>query len=169
MPVLFIGFIGGTLYHGTRNHEVWLLMDWVPIMLLCMAASIYFLSKLKLPRIVLIIMAIIPVIVWALLRTLTLEPNLKSAVGYSFTAIAIVLPIVVHLKKVHFKNSRYMVLAVCAFSLAIFFRSIDLIANPSLFYMGTHWLWHFFGGIAVHFLISFIYYDAQGPRIITRT
>ena len=32
LPVLFIGFIGGTLYHATRSHEIWLLLDWVPIL-----------------------------------------------------------------------------------------------------------------------------------------
>ena len=42
LPVLFIGFVGGTVFHGTRSHEVWLLMDWVPIVLLCTACMVLF-------------------------------------------------------------------------------------------------------------------------------
>lgn len=46
LPVLFIGFIGGTLYHATRSAEIWLLLDWVPIVLLCIATAIYFCFKI---------------------------------------------------------------------------------------------------------------------------
>ena len=46
LPVLLIGYIGGTMFHGTRSHEAWLLMDWVPIMVLCMAAVVHFIFKI---------------------------------------------------------------------------------------------------------------------------
>lgn len=49
LPVLGIGWVGGTLFHATRSHEVWLLMDWVPILLLCFAAVVYFIFKLIKP------------------------------------------------------------------------------------------------------------------------
>ncbi|MGA8854131.1 MAG: hypothetical protein WB492_08135, partial [Christiangramia sp.] len=27
LPVLFLGFIGGTVYHATRSHDIWMYMD----------------------------------------------------------------------------------------------------------------------------------------------
>ncbi|MDT0647418.1 hypothetical protein RM545_12020 [Zunongwangia sp. F260] len=43
--LLKIGFIGGTVYHATRSHEIWLILDWLPILLLCLAVSVYFIAK----------------------------------------------------------------------------------------------------------------------------
>lgn len=36
--VLLIGSIGGTVYHGLRLYPFFILMDWIPILLLCMMA-----------------------------------------------------------------------------------------------------------------------------------
>ena len=36
--------------------------------------------------------------------------------------------------------------------------------DTAIFSMGTHWLWHLFGGIAVHFLIAYIYQDQKAVR-----
>ena len=43
------------------------------------------------------------------------------------------------------------------FAVAIAFRTLDniMIILP----MGTHWLWHTFGGIAVFFLLYYVYMD----------
>ena len=57
-------------------------------------------------------------------------------------------------------NGRYLILVLLAFGIfgiAVYFRSIDL--TQTLFPMGTHWLWHLFGGIAVHFMITYIFKD----------
>ena len=42
IPVLIIGWVGGTVYHATRSHNLWLFMDFVPIALLAAAVSMYF-------------------------------------------------------------------------------------------------------------------------------
>ncbi len=45
MPVLAIGGIGGTLYHGFRISQLFLLMDWMPIMFICVSAAIFFFNR----------------------------------------------------------------------------------------------------------------------------
>ena len=39
LPILAVGWIGGTIYHATRSHVVWLVMDWLPIAILVLIAA----------------------------------------------------------------------------------------------------------------------------------
>ncbi|RYF21594.1 MAG: hypothetical protein EOO42_10260, partial [Flavobacteriales bacterium] len=43
--LLYIGGIGGTVYHSLRQWSVFIMMDWLPIMLLCVSAGVYFLAQ----------------------------------------------------------------------------------------------------------------------------
>ena len=43
--LLMIGGIGGSVYHGFRWHQAFLMMDWMPIMLITFSASVYFFIK----------------------------------------------------------------------------------------------------------------------------
>lgn len=43
--ILFIGSLGGSLYHGLRKYPVFLVMDYMPIMILCFMAGFYFLYR----------------------------------------------------------------------------------------------------------------------------
>src|SRR5690606_37276148 len=43
--LLYIGGIGGTLYHGLRQWSIFIIMDWLPIILLCIMAGVYFLAR----------------------------------------------------------------------------------------------------------------------------
>ena len=47
--------------------------------------------------------------------------------------------------------------ALIVFAVAAWFRTIDLNAPVSFLPMGTHWLWHIFGAIAVHLFILYIH------------
>ena len=42
LPVLLIGWAGGTVYHATRSHDVWLFLDFGPIALLVLAVAVFF-------------------------------------------------------------------------------------------------------------------------------
>lgn len=42
LVLLFIGGIGGTTYHAFRLWRPFIMMDWLPIMLLCISAGVYF-------------------------------------------------------------------------------------------------------------------------------
>ncbi|MDR6299649.1 hypothetical protein [Mesonia maritima] len=162
LPVLSIGFIGGTIYHATRSHEIWLLMDWVPIILLCLAVSIYFtlkdgnnwLQKIWLLLLVLVLVFGVRFINW--------PAKLKISIGYIATALGLLLPLVIYLIKTNFKNGSQILYAVSAFSLAILFRILD--KRLDLLEMGTHWLWHSFGAIAVFFLMNYIFLIKKSIR-----
>lgn len=157
LPILFIGFVGGTVYHATRSHEVWLLMDWVPIVVLCLSASIYFtfkdgensLQKYGLLAFVLVFLFGVRFIDWPY--------KLGTSIGYISTAIGLLLPMCIYLVKTKFIFGQYIFFALLSFSSAITFRILDKRAD--LFDMGTHWLWHSFGAISVFFLMMFIYKD----------
>ena len=46
LPVLAIGGIGGTLYHAFRVSSLFLFMDWLPIALITLGGSIYFIIRI---------------------------------------------------------------------------------------------------------------------------
>lgn len=157
LPIIFISYLGGTLYHATRSHEIWLLLDWVPIMVLCGALAVYFICKLvpnwwkRLCFVVLLFGASF------VLRQLPIGDHLKISLGYIVTALTILIPQLWYMYKTKWANTRPVALAFFFFGLAICFRSIDL--QQDFFTMGTHWLWHLFGGFAVHFLIAYVFKD----------
>jgi len=157
LPIIAISYVGGTMFHATRSHEFWLRLDWMPIMFLCLSLVIYFIFKLARTwwSRLLLIVAILGASF--LLRTLPIPSGLRISLGYVITALTILLPLGWHLHKTQWKNAGLASLAFLVFALAIYFRSIDL--TQTVFPMGTHWLWHFFGGVAVHFLIAYIFKD----------
>ena len=161
IPVLFLGFIGGTIYHATRSSAVWLYLDWVPIILLCMAASIYFVFKL--PKSLFYKIGIIVLIVAISIggRRLAVPGLSKDTLGYLATAVALLLPMAWYVISTRGRYLHYILAALGCFSLAIIFRVFDRFVNTDILYMGTHWLWHLFGGISVFFLMAYIYKDAN--------
>lgn len=157
LPIIGISYVGGTVYHATRSHEFWLRLDWMPIMLLCAAVVIYFIFKLVKSWWRRIIWIVILLGASFLLRILPIPIGLRISLGYVITAATILIPIAWYLIRTKGKNIILVVTAFIIFAIAIFFRSIDL--HQDFFPMGTHWLWHLFGGIAVHFLIAYIFKD----------
>lgn len=164
LPVLFLGFIGGTVYHASRSHPVWLYLDWVPIVLLCMAASFYFVFKI--PKPLLFKIGIIALIVFISIggRRLPVPPSYKESLGYLATAAALLLPMAWYVISTRGRHAGLIVSALGCFTLAIFFRMLDRFVQSEFLYMGTHWLWHLFGGISVFFLMSYIYIDALADK-----
>ncbi|MCR9263735.1 MAG: ceramidase [Flavobacteriaceae bacterium] len=157
LPVIAISYIGGTIYHATRSHEFWLKLDWMPIMLLCAALVIYFIFKVVRTWWQRLLLVFLLLGTSYMLRILPIPPGWRISLGYVITAATILLPLVGYLIKTQGKNAILVITAFTIFSVAILFRSID--KSQSFFPMGTHWLWHFFGGVAVHFLIAYIFKD----------
>jgi len=48
--VLAVGGIGGTLYHATRTHVVFLILDVVPILILAISAVFWFVDRMAARR-----------------------------------------------------------------------------------------------------------------------
>ncbi|MAG87697.1 hypothetical protein [Zunongwangia profunda] len=164
LPVLFIGWIGGTIYHATRSHEIWLLMDWVPIDILCLSASLYFASKASSKkRQVLGLMLLVLLLVLGV-RFIPFRSH-GQTYSYIATAIGLLLPIGIHVYQTRFKHFRFMAFAVISFIMAISFRVLDRYIH---FSMGTHWLWHSFGAFSVFFLMKYVFHDAETSKVINQ-
>ena len=164
LPVLFIGWIGGTIYHATRSHEIWLLMDWVPIDILCLSASLYFASKASSKkRQVLGLMLLVLLLVLGV-RFIPFRSH-GQTYSYIATAIGLLLPIGIHVYQTRFKHFRFMAFAVISFIMAISFRVLD---RYIYFSMGTHWLWHSFGAFSFFFLMKYVFHDAETSKVINQ-
>lgn len=160
LPILFIGYIGGTIYHATRSHEVWLLMDWVPILLLTVAVGVYYAIKQRLSWFYAGVLVVIPTFfTFSLKHLFDISRNMANLVSYTLMAFAILYPMYGYLKKSDWKNGKWVLFALFSFVTAITFRSIDKLLSFELLPMGTHWLWHSFGALAAHFLITYIFRD----------
>ncbi len=157
LPVLFLGFIGGTVYHATRSHDIWMYMDWLPIVILCLAVSIYYSIKLNLSAIKRAILILVVLFLVFGIQLIPLPPHVNTSVGYIATAIGLLLPILTYFYTTKLYHWRYILMAFLSFGFAISFRILDRVVY--LIPMGTHWLWHAFGALSVFFLIKYIYLD----------
>ncbi|CAM1344411.1 hypothetical protein [Tenacibaculum amylolyticum] len=159
IPVIFISWIGGTMFHGTRSHQFWLYLDWMPIMLVCLGGIVYFIGKIEkiwwkriLIFLGLLFLSFIP-------RLLPVPKAYRISFGYFITAITVVTPFLVYAYKTKWKYAQYIFIGFFIFGVAVTFRTLDNIVV--LLPMGTHWLWHTFGGVAVFFLLYYIYIDRE--------
>lgn len=160
LPVLGIGALGGTLYHAFRMSRVFLAMDWMPIMILTMAASIYFMWQLlpKWYQVLGVFLACVTfsgVLMVSAVQFGLFPRHYAINVNYGLTALYVLAPIALYLRRRQWAHSRWMLLAAGAFILAWFFRLLD---NPSGgMYYPTHALWHTFGALATAFSFELIY------------
>jgi hemolysin III len=155
--VLAIGFIGGTVYHATRSHNIWLFLDFLPILLLTGAASIYFWLTVVKNRVVAIGLCLALLLSGRLLRVyLELPKNLGITVSYLGAALAILVPAAIHASDLGRKHRRWLLWSGVLFGVALTCRFLDKGAGVELFPMGTHFLWHIFGGLSVGALLNYI-------------
>jgi hemolysin III len=161
MPIYFVGFVGGTIYHATRSAEIWLLMDWVPIVLLCLACSIYFIARAHTDWWKKLIVVGVIILLNVMPRVVEFPQGFSTSMGYIGTAAAVVLPVALYGRFTKWRNFKFILFAVLCFIAAVSFRTLDRFNDIEFLYMGTHWLWHTMGGVAVFFLMTFIYRDNE--------
>ena len=156
LPVFLLGYVGGTVYHATRSHEIWLILDWGPIALLALAVAMFFWRRQGISWFVAPLIVIGP---------LALAGVAISLLGNSHTAIyllpvvalTILTPVFSYLVRTAWKDIGLVAGVLVGLAVAIGFRSIDYRVPIAFLPMGTHWLWHSFGAATVHLLILYIY------------
>ncbi len=155
LPVLAIGGIGGTVYHAFRLHQVFLVMDWLPIMILCLAASVYFFIKSLGSWVhAAWIVGGAFVLQGLMFRYQWLPMQLAINVNYTLMALLILVPTGLMLWQTQFRAGRWVGYALASFALAITCRALD---PEALLPMGTHFLWHVFGAAACHCMFQYVY------------
>lgn len=159
LGILLIGGIGGTIYHLFRQYPFFLHMDWLPIMVLCMAAGAYFFIKAggtwpQLGIAAAIYVAISFAVVYSPIRE-----GIQVNINYVMMAIIVVWPVYSVLRKTNFYESRWVFYGLLSFIAALIFRIIDF--NPwvreNLDGIGTHFLWHVFGSLACFCIFQYVY------------
>jgi hypothetical protein len=157
LPILAIGIIGGTIYHATRSHVVWLFMDFMPILILTSAAALAFWREVigTWSRAVLFFL-LVAVSGRALGFALATERSVQISLGYLSAALSILLPLAILVRRVKWRGLGLLCGIALTFSAAVACRMLDRAGTPSPFPMGTHFLWHVFGGASVWMLMLLV-------------
>jgi predicted membrane channel-forming protein YqfA (hemolysin III family) len=160
LPILLVGGVGGTLYHGLRTRQLYFLLDVIPISLLVLAGTVYLATRLWRAASWKFLLAavVLNLGVNRLLFSLVLPQNRQLAINlnYATLAVMVVLPILFVLLRTRFRDAGLVVASLVSFGIAWFFRLVDQYAGPYL-PMGSHWLWHTFGAASTALLIEFFY------------
>lgn len=159
--VLAIGGIGGTLYHAFRTSEVFLVMDWLPILLLCVAASGYFLYRATRSWAITLGFIVMAFVLDALSSFIT-PRRLSINLNYVFMGLTVLIPTALVLIRTNFRSAGWVITALLAFGVALLFR----VADPwGWLPMGTHFLWHTFGAVACFSMFAYVYHlNASNPN-----
>lgn len=157
LPIIAIGIIGGTAYHATRSHPVWLFMDFVPIIIATSVAGVVFWREIagSWARAVLLFL-LVGLSGRMLGFAFVTERTIQISLGYVSAALAILIPLVLIVRRANWNGLGLLCGVIVAFSTAITCRMLDRPGIESPLPMGTHFLWHIFGGIAVWALMLLI-------------
>lgn len=153
IPLLAIGGVGGTIYHAFRYHRAFLMMDYLPILLICLATSVY-LSYLALGSWKMALLFVLSIFGLAWLNIALMPRSWAININYLLLAAAIIGPSLLILRLTRYFQARFFALAVFSFAVAITCRMVD---QEGLLPMGTHFLWHSFGALACHLMIRYLF------------
>ncbi|WP_343607577.1 hypothetical protein [Chryseobacterium oranimense] len=154
LVLLYIGAIGGTVYHAFRQWPVFIMMDWLPIMLLCLSAGFYFIAQSTRWYYAVAMVLGYPVLMfglrnWILADNISLFINVNYAIMASFVLFS-VLRYLIYTK---WKAGQWVGFALLSFVFALIFRIAD---QWGWFSFGTHFLWHTFGAAATFCMFNYI-------------
>ena len=152
--LLLIGGFGGTIYHGFRWHRAFLMMDWMPVLLITFSSSVWFFMKAWGKWWPPLILLLIYFFIQGVLFNSAVPIQTAINISYASMAAVVLFPVIWFLKKTKFRNARLVFVALVLFALALFFRWADMFIWLPI---GTHFLWHIFGLSAVHFMLRFLY------------
>jgi hypothetical protein len=156
LMILLVGFFGGTVYHATRSHNIWLILDFVPIGVLVLLGTLFFWRKLTGSLLKSLLLLVVTLGASRLVAYwLITERQVRISFGYVMMAVAILLPAFLLSRKFRWKGRGTLVKAVISFSGAVLCRIGDSSWGKVL-PMGTHFIWHILGGIATYYLFSFL-------------
>jgi hypothetical protein len=170
LPVLFIGWVGGTIYHATRSANIWLFLDIGPIALLVIATAVFFWRRVRLASFWIPLIVLGPtVLVMGGVSTLGLPRVMGPMIGYPMMAVSLLLPLLWNLRREGWANLGLVLAALAVFVLAVLSRSFDARLSADLLPMGTHWLWHSLGAGAVQLLVTYIWRsDLRQAALVNR-
>jgi hypothetical protein len=156
IPFLILNGLGSTLFHGLRVSRAFLVMDFLPALILTLMITVYFWAK-ALPKWWMGFVAVTPVF---LLRFGVIElwpGQFGMNTSYIISGVAFLTPLFLIMKKYHYKKAINIMLGTICFIAAIWFRQVDH-EYTYLIPWGTHFLWHVFSGVGAYFLADYLYF-----------
>lgn len=154
LPVLIVGIVGGTVYHATRSHFIWLFLDFMPILLLTSAAALSY-WRIVTRSWALAVPCFLLVAISGRLAGLliTHERTVQISLGYLSAALSLILPLALIVRRGSWRGVWLLLGTILSFASAVTFRTLDRGGAISPLPMGTHFLWHIFGGFSVWMLM----------------
>jgi hemolysin III len=149
-PLIFIGGVGSTLFHGFRTSQFFLLMDWLPILLLTILLSLFYWYRVY-SRWYFVVIMVFAILFVRMLPMMFFNGSAAINVSYFVSGLVIVIPMFIFMLRTQFVYWQYIALSVVALLLALMFRYTDDFEHLIL-PMGTHWLWHVFSATGAWFL-----------------
>lgn len=156
MGLLFIGAIGGSIYHGLRQWSFFIMMDWLPIVLLCVFTGVYFVAKLTRWYIAAVLVLAYGVFQYFIRQQIRNDDDVQFYLNlnYAVLGMLVLFPVLAFLVKNKFRDGRWIAFAWFAFMAALTFRVADGFRWLST---GTHFLWHTFGAVSAFCMFEFVY------------
>lgn len=152
--LLYIGAVGGTVYHSFRQWSIFIVMDWMPIMLLCLSAGFYFIAKSARWYYAIFVVVVYLTMMFALKNWILIDnTSLFININYAIMASFVFFSVLNYLMHTKWKEGKWVGLALFSFVLALIFRIAD---KWEWFDYGTHFLWHTFGVVATFCMFKYI-------------
>ena len=164
VALLYVGGIGGTLYHGLRQWRFFIMMDWLPIMLLCLSAGVYFLARLTKWYFALGFVALYMAFQFYIRKEMLQSGDMQLFININYAVLAgiVLLPVAGFLVKTRFRHGGWVGVALLAFIAALTFRIAD---GWHWLEGGTHFLWHAFGAVAAFCMFRYIWLINGGDAV----
>lgn len=168
LPLLFLNGLGSTLFHAFRSNQLFLVLDFMPAMIMNIIVGTFFWGKVWGKW------------YWGLLSMITFftlgfigmsffssNQNLAPNIGYAIIGTAFLTPILILLFRTNFYKWHLIALTFLCLTLALFCRILDY-PNPNPFPnvmpQGTHFLWHIISSFAVFFLGGYVYHINKNQK-----
>ena len=158
-PLIFIGGIGSTLFHASRSSQFFLLMDWLPVLLVTILLSLFYWYKIF-PKWYFVVIMTFVILFARILPALMFKGSIAINISYFVSGVLILIPLFIYMLRNQFQYWQFIAFSVVALLLALFFRYADDVEYLVL-PMGTHWLWHIFSGLGAWFLGVYIFKTSQ--------
>ena len=158
LPVLTVGFVGGTFYHGSRSDDLWRVLDFGAIYVLLSVMTFYLWAKIlgSWETGLMAIGLLFLVSRVTFYNLYDVPESMTASRGYVMMALNLILPLFLFAARQNWKNGHLLSWSLAFFAAAISLRQAD--AQLTIYLpQGTHFLWHIFGGISTHYLISYFY------------
>lgn len=158
ISILSVGFFGGIIYHATRNHNLWLYLDFIPIVMIAAGVCIYLWYRILSENpTVFRQMGVAFLLLCGIAFSAAKAIGNSITMGYLLLALCIVTTALIHCRLKNWLAFRSLFSATLFFALAIGSRTLDAYPEMIPLPMGTHFLWHIFGGLSTFLLIRYLY------------